>query len=110
MPWESIGSVDTGELPGDTAWIEEAQTLAICYVESVCGKTPEGCELGIMLHDHDYGTYTGLGVYYEFSDPQDYIRKAEEALAVFNNAVDWHMLKEHFECMTCVEEYDEDHG
>jgi len=104
MPWESIGSVDTGGSPNDAAWIKEAQTLAICYIEAVCGKAPEGSELGIMSHDHDYGSYTTLGVHYEFYEPQEYIRTAEETLDVFNNAVDWLMLKKHFERVVFSEE------
>lgn len=108
MPWESIGSVDTGELPDDAAWIEEAQTLAIFYIEAVCGKAPDGCKLGIMSHDHDYGTYTTLGVHYEFFEPQEYIRNAEDTLDLLNSAVDWYMLKEHFYRLAFTEESDED--
>ena len=38
MPWESIGSVNTGESRGDEEWIEFCQKLAIQYIKLVCGN------------------------------------------------------------------------
>lgn len=97
MPWESIGSVNTGELPGDQNWIEFCQNLAIQYIKLVCGDPPPGATLGIMAHDHDLGTYTSIGVYADYSMPFDYASACERALEVFDAAVSWHELKALYE-------------
>lgn len=97
MPWESIGSVDTGEMPIDESWINFCQGLAISYITLVCGKPPLAVELGIMSNDHDLGSYPSIGVYSEFSLPYDYVSSCEDALDVFNSAISWETLKEHYE-------------
>lgn len=97
MPWESIGSVDTGQLPGDEEWIEFCQKLAIQYIRLVCGEPPTGAKLGIMSHDHDLGSYTSIGVYSDYSPPFDYISNCENALEVFDAAISWDELKELYE-------------
>ena len=97
MPWESIGSVDTGELPGDEEWIEFCQKLAIQYIKLICGEAPLGSQLGIMSHDHDLGSYTSIGVYSDYSPSYDYTLDCENALEVFNSAVSWDELKELYE-------------
>src|SRR5687768_3576578 len=97
MLWESIGSVDTGDLPGDAHWIEFCQKLAIQYIKLVCGEPPAGAELGIMSHDHDLGSYTSIGVYSDYSPPFDYVADCENALEVFNSAVEWEDLKELYD-------------
>ncbi len=96
MGWESIGSVDTGQLPNDLDWLEFCQDLAIRYIEFVCGPPPPGSKLGIMQNDHDLGSYPSIGVWSEFSPEFDYIHGCEDALDVFNNAVEWETLKDYF--------------
>ena len=61
MPWESIGSVSTGQMPCDENWILLSLNLAKKYVEFVCGKAPSGSKLDIMWHDHELGSYPSLG-------------------------------------------------
>lgn len=97
MSWESIGDVGTGQLPGDEGWIEFCQNLGIQYIKLVCGEPPDGATLGIMSHDHDLGSYTSIGVYSDYSTPTDYISACENALEVFDSAVSWEELKDHFE-------------
>ncbi len=97
MSWESIGSVNTGQLPNDEEWIEFCQKLAIQYIKLVCGEPPSGATLGIMLHDHDLGTYTSIGVYCEYSIPYDYVSSCENALDVFDSAISWEELKDLYE-------------
>ncbi len=112
MSWESIGSVDTGQLPGDEDWIEFCQKLAIQYIKLVCGEPPLGATLGIMSHDHDLGSYTSIGVYSDYSMPSDYVTDCENALYVFDSAVSWDELKElyekHFSDVDEDEETDDD--
>lgn len=108
MSWESIGSVDTGQLPGDESWIEFCQNLAIQYVKLVCGELPPGATLGIMSHDHDLGSYTSIGVYSEYSTSSDYISACENALDVFNSAVSWEELKDYFEEQLFKEDENDD--
>jgi hypothetical protein len=53
-------------------------------------RTPEGCELGMMLNDHDLGAYPSIGVYWAFpamEAPATYISRAEGLLSGFNQAV-----------------------
>jgi hypothetical protein len=94
MSWESIGSVNTGELPEDETWIEFCQKLAIQYIKLVCGEPPAGAALGIMSQDHELGSYTTIGVYSDYSMPFDYVSACENALEVFDSAVSWEDLKE----------------
>lgn len=95
MGWESIGSVDTGDIPNDLEWIDLCQDLAIRYIRFVCGEPPPGLTLGIMQNDHDLGSYPSIGVWSEFSPEFDYVNACEEALDIFNNAIEWNRLKEH---------------
>ncbi|HKP35653.1 MAG TPA: hypothetical protein VJT71_02255 [Pyrinomonadaceae bacterium] len=97
MPWESIGSVDTGSVPGDENWIEFCQELALLYIKLVCPIPPAGVEVGIFAEDHDLGSYPTLGVSSEYSIPTKYVSACERALDTFNQAVDWRVLKEYFE-------------
>ncbi|MDQ3711371.1 MAG: hypothetical protein M3388_04050 [Acidobacteriota bacterium] len=62
MSWESIGSVDTGQLPNDEEWIEFCQKMATQYIKLVCGEPLDGATLGIMSHDHDLGWWISLNL------------------------------------------------
>ena len=108
MPWESIGSVNTGELPGDEEWIEFCQKLAIQYIKLVCGEPPSGATLGIMSHDHDLGSYTSIGLYSDYSMYFDYAANCEQALEIFDSSVSWEELKELYEKhQSSTDEYEE---
>ncbi len=67
------------------------------YIAFICGDPPTGSKLDIMWHDHDLGTYPSLGIWSEYNPQWDYINSCERTLEVFNEAVSWHELKEHFE-------------
>ena len=104
MPWESVGCVDTGEMPGDESWIRLAYRIAQKYVEFVCGQPPEGCKLGIMENEHELGSYPSLGIWYEYLVPSDYIRHCERTFEVFEESIDWYRLKIHYYEMLDEEE------
>ncbi len=108
MSWESIGSVDTGQLPGDKDWIEFCQKLAIQYIKLVCGEPPPGASLGIMSHDHDLGAYTSIGIYSEYSTPFDYASACKNALDVFDSAISWDELKDFYEEQLFKEDEEEE--
>ena len=109
MSWESIGSISTGEMPNDEAWILFGLRLAKKYVELVCGEAPAGSKLGIMWHEYELGSYPSLGVWCDFDEPWTYINACENTLAIFDDAVSWHVLKQHFEEQALAEvEGDED--
>ena len=98
MPLESIGDVDTGQMPHDEEWILFAIQLAISYVEHVCGKPPRGCSLGVMWHDHELGSYPSMGLEWDpnlgaFEPPADYIQRCEIALEAFGEAVNWSVIE-----------------
>ena len=93
MTWESIGSTSTGQMPEERSWILFSLRLAKIYVLHACGEPPEGCEIGVMWHEHELGSYPTLGISYEDETPYDYIQSAERALEVFDDAVSWHELK-----------------
>jgi hypothetical protein len=96
MPWESIGSVSTGDLPEDEAWILWCLRFAKKYIELVNGDPPLGCNLDIMHHEHELGEYPSLGVWYEYEQPSDYIIRCELSLDVINDAISWDELQKHF--------------
>lgn len=119
MPWESIGSVDTGDMPHEEAWILSCLGMAKNYVSFVCGEAPDDAKLEIMWHEHELGNHPSLGVWYDFEEPCEYINACETALDVFNEAVSWSDLKAHFieqkeaaddenEDDDCEEEFDEE--
>lgn len=91
MPWESIGSVGSGD---DTSedWIQCCADLAITYLKFTCGAPPAGSSLGLMWQDHELGDYPTIGVYSEFEPPWEYISDCEIALEKFDDAVDWSVL------------------
>jgi hypothetical protein len=68
MPWESIGSTDTGNMPDYETWILFSLKLAKKHIEFVCGSPPPGSTLDIMPN------YSELVVFYEYFEPSEYIR------------------------------------
>jgi len=94
MPWDSIGSVNTGQIPDDESWIRFCLGLALRYVRHTCGNPPPGCALEIMT-DED-GSHS-LGVWADFAPPQESVRKCEDTFFILNWAADWDQLQEHFE-------------
>lgn len=106
MTWESIGSTNTGQMPGDEAWILFSINLAKQYVLFVCGDPPEGGKLDVMWHDHELGSYPSLGVWTEYDPPWEYINACERALEIFDESTEWYQLKQHWE--SSFEEVEED--
>lgn len=103
MPWESIGSVSTGEMPQDAEWITLALTIAQRYVLFVCGES-NNAKLDVMWHDHEYGSYPTLGVWSDGDPPQDYVNECERALEAFDDAIDWSRLKAYYESTVAPDE------
>ena len=100
MSWENLGSVSTGSMPEDEAWILFALNLAKAYIKFACGDLPIGCEIEIQWHDHDLGSYPTLSLSSGTNIPEKYITAAENALRVFDSAVCWSTLREHLEQQT----------
>jgi len=99
MSWESLGGLDSGQMPDDEEWIVFCYGMAKRYLLHLCGKPPEGCELDVFWQDHDYGSYPSLGLYreYDTSDADRYWNKCESALEKFNDAIDWSVIKPEWE-------------
>ncbi len=109
MPWESIGSVDTGEMPDDEAWILFCLGLAKNYLQFVCGLPPDESKLEVMWDEHELGDHPSMGVWYDMEEPCEYIRACEEALDAFNQNVLWLDLKQFWKNQADEEdEWDED--
>lgn len=95
MSWEYIGSLTSGNLPDDRAWILTTLQMGILYLERVCGEPPAGCELGIMWQEHELGDYPSIGLTWDFNEtmrmfpPEEYIARCQYALEIFDQAVDW---------------------
>lgn len=106
MSWESIGSVNTGDMPDDRSWILWGLRLAKKYIELVCGDAPTGSKLDVMWHDHDLGSYPTLGVWSDYDQPWDYINSCERALEVFDKAVSWDELMKYLDENEDAEEYE----
>ena len=97
MPWDSIGSVNTGSLPHDGEWIRFCLGLARRYAELVAGPAPYGHGIGVMENDHELGSYPSLGVYWEYDFDARYVGVCERALEAFDAAVEWSAIKQHWE-------------
>jgi len=92
MPWENIGSCGTGQLPNDRNWIVQCHELALSYLNFIMGSAPEGCELGIMWHDHELGNYPSVGLHWDYPQcepPWKFINTCEALLERFDEAVSW---------------------
>ncbi len=107
MPWESIGSVDTGEMPDDEAWVLFCLGLAKNYVQFVCGLPPDENKLEVMWGEHELGDYPSLGIWYDLEEPYEYIRACEDAMDAFNQHVSWLDLKQFWQSQQ-EQEHDED--
>jgi hypothetical protein len=95
MPWEYVGDCGSGQLPDDRAWIDFCIEAALQYLKFALGEPPMGCEIGLMMNEHELGNYPSVGVYWAFpaSDPPyAYISRAEELLDRYNKAVAWDQL------------------
>ena len=94
MPWEYIGECGSGNMPEDDTWIDYCLEAGMNYLRFVLGEPPAGCELGIMMNDHDLGGYPSIGVYWAFpaDTPYDYISRAEDLLSTFNDSVAWERI------------------
>src|SRR5437870_3183546 len=94
MPSENIGDCGSAQFP-DKDWIIAELELGICYLRHACGAPPLGYELGIIWHEHDLGEYASIGIAWggPGDAPWDYIRRAERALARFDEAVSWSELE-----------------
>jgi hypothetical protein len=89
---ETIGSV-TGWEPG---WeTDMAYEMAQCFLAAALGTPPPGVEIGTVWHDHDLGSYPSLAVIWDDGtvEPWEFVRRAENALAVFEDAIDWSRIK-----------------
>ena len=96
MPWENIGSCGTGQIPGDRKWIIQCYEMALSYLKFLMGDPPEGCEIGIMWHEHELGDYPSIGLHWEYPHtdaPWDLINKYETVLERFNEAIDWSAIE-----------------
>jgi len=92
MPWENIGSCGSGQLPNDRDWIVQCYELALSYLNFIMGTAPEGCELGIMWHEHELGDYPSVGLHWDFPQsepPCNFINTCETLLERFGDAVSW---------------------
>lgn len=95
LRWESIGSTSTGQMPDEEGWILFSLSIAKAYILEVCGSPPLGCDLEIIWHDHEMGSYPSIGVGYEESLPAIYFKNAEKALWYFDTSIPWGSLKEY---------------
>src|SRR5947199_4253093 len=104
MPSESIGECGGAEYP-DKDWITAELELGICFIRHACGEPPAGYQLKILWQEHDIGEYATIGIRWNGPGdaPWEYIRRAERALARFDEAVSWSELEPEPE-----EEADED--
>jgi len=86
-----------GSMPEDEAWIYFALNLAKGYVGLACGELLSGCKIQIQWHDHELGSHPFLCLSTKAYIQEKYITAAEYALRVFDGAVCWSLLREHFE-------------
>ena len=92
MGRENIGSVTGWESGGDRDWAYE---MALSFLAAALGDPPAGVSIDIVSNDHDLGSYPSLAVLWEdgTSEPWDFIRRTEEALTEFDNAIEWHRIR-----------------
>lgn len=95
MPWEHIGSLDSGDMISDgTEWLTLSYEMAVKYLNFFVGdKAPTGCKIGIMWHEHHYGSYPSVGIYWEApadDAPWELISLCEELLQIFDSNISWY--------------------
>jgi hypothetical protein len=96
MPWEYIGECGSGDMPEDQEWIDYCLEAGMNYLRFVLGEPPDGCELGIMMNDHELGNYPSIGVYWSFpaDGPWEYISRADDLLSTYNHSIEWEKIHE----------------
>jgi hypothetical protein len=94
VPSESIGNCGRAQYP-DRDWITAELELGICFIRHACGEPPDGYELEVIWNNHDLGGYATIGITWDSPGdaPWDYMRRAERALARFDEAVSWSQLE-----------------
>ena len=110
MPWENVGSCGDGEFPADRDWIIHCYDMAISYLGFILGEPPDGCDLGVLWHEHELGAYPSVGVNWgsPLTDPPwIYISRCESLLEAFDNAIDWSGIEPET-VDELIAEYDED--
>lgn len=92
MGQENIGSVTNWEPGADTDWAYEA---AQSFLAAALGNPPDGVAIRVVWSDHELGTCPALAVTWpDFApEPWDFMHRAEDALNVFNDAIDWSRLR-----------------
>ena len=96
MPWENIGDCGSGEIPDEREWVVQCLGMGLSYLTFILEDPPEGCELGIMWHEHELGDYPSIGIFWDFPQPDapwDYIRECEILLEKFDDAVAWSQIE-----------------
>ena len=87
MPWEQIGECGSGD--------ERDVQMGLAFLVSVFDTAHEG-KLGIMYSDSETGqgdltSYASIGLHYQtrLAGMEDFAARLQEALMVFDDAVDW---------------------
>ncbi|MGR3710931.1 MAG: hypothetical protein ACU0A9_15965 [Alterinioella nitratireducens] len=98
MGIESIGEI--GGKHSDYR-LDMAFRLAEVWLFEALGDPPRGVDVVLMSHDHDLGAYSTVAVQWDEAycdgEPSQFIARAQDALAVFQGAVEWADLNpEHF--------------
>ena len=92
MPWEYVGSLNSGEMLPDR-WVPHTYDLASAYLNFVLKeKIPEGCSIDVMWREHELGDIPAIGVFWEFPIPEApayFIGLCETVLSNFNDYVEW---------------------
>jgi hypothetical protein len=85
MPWEDIGECGIAQAPDERDRMIAEVELGCRYVRLVCGEPPEGCEVGVMWHEHDLSSYATVGLSWDEGvrneAPWIYIVRAESAIS-----------------------------
>lgn len=94
MPWENVGSVDTGEMPNDEAWILFCLGRAKNYVQLYAACRRKKVNLKSCGASMRIGGSSISGCLTPYGEPCEYIRAYEDALDAFNKHVSWLDLKD----------------
>lgn len=88
--------MERNESIGEVGWSDRglwlfASEWALQFLELALGDPPDGIRIGTLDHAHELGTYSTIAVFWRegYPEPWGFIRRAEDALATFNEAVDW---------------------
>ena len=97
MPWEEIGHCGGDGKAYEREWGTLTRKMGLSYIRFICGEPPIGCRLGLKVFLIDSTKQHMAALFWNLQlikkAPRSYIWQCQQALAIFDEAVQWRRLR-----------------